>query len=435
GVAVTTGLSWTGSDPENDPLTYEVRFGTANPPPQVVASQGATSYDPPGNLANATTYYWQIVAKDATHPGGTPGPVWSFTTVAPVNNPPNAPANPNPADGATGVAVTTGLSWTGSDPENDPLTYEVRFGTANPPPQVVAGQGTTSYDPPGNLANATTYYWQIVAKDAAHPGGTPGPVWSFTTASPPASPLLYVTPTKSGTVGGITVTPQDILSRDGTTGTWAMYFKGSNVGVTKPIQAFAFLPGGDILLVFKANQSTPAGTFTPWDVVRFHPTATGTNTAGTFSWYFDGSDVGLSTSAEKIDALDALADGRLLISTAGSLSVLNPSGGTFKAQDEDLVSFTGTFGEATTVASWGIYLDGTAVPGMKAEDLSGAHVDEATGDVYATILGSFNIGGVGGNDKDVIKLHPSGGGTYTVTMYWRGSLNGFNLNIGGFEMQ
>lgn len=435
GVAVTTNLAWTGGDPNpGNTVTYKVYMDTFNPPTTLKITQSATSYDPPGDLAQGTTYYWKIVATDNTN-RTTDGPVWSFTTYSPVNNPPNAPANPNPADGATGVAVTTGLSWTGSDPENDPLTYEVRFGTANPPPQVVAGQGTTSYDPPGNLANATTYYWQIVAKDAAHPGGTPGPVWSFTTASPPASPLLYVTPTKSGTVGGITVTPQDILSRDGTTGTWAMYFKGSNVGVTKPIQAFAFLPGGDILLVFKANQSTPAGTFTPWDVVRFHPTATGTNTAGTFSWYFDGSDVGLSTSAEKIDALDALADGRLLISTAGSLSVLNPSGGTFKAQDEDLVSFTGTFGEATTVASWGIYLDGTAVPGMKAEDLSGAHVDEATGDVYATILGSFNIGGVGGNDKDVIKLHPSGGGTYTVTMYWRGSLNGFNLNIGGFEMQ
>lgn len=250
---------------------------------------------------------------------------------------------------------------------------------------------------------------------------------------PPPSASLYVSPAKGGTVGGISVAPQDILYRDGTAGTWAMHFDGSDVGVTKAISAFAHLPGGDLLLVLKAGQSLPGiGAVTPWDVVRFTPTSLGNTTAGTFSWYIDGSDVGLSGSGEKIDALEARADGRVLISTTGALSV-PAGGGTLKSQDEDLTAFTpAQLGEATTGA-WALTFDGTAVPGLKGEDVAGAHMDETTGELYVSITGSFTVGGVGGNGKDVLKLTPSGGG-YTVTRHWRGGDHGFNLNIGGIEL-
>src|SRR5690606_33443467 len=130
--------------------------------------------------------------------------------------------------------------------------------------------------------------------------------------------------------------------------------------------AFARLPGGDWLLVFKANQPTPAGTFTPWDIARFTPYSLGNTTGGTFSWYVDGSDVGLTASGEKIDALDALPTGQLLISTSGALAVPNP-GGTFKAQDEDLVIFYPGMLGATTSGEWDTFFNGTVVPGMKGE--------------------------------------------------------------------
>lgn len=111
---------------------------------------------------------------------------------------------------------------------------------------------------------------------------------------------------------------------------------------------------------------------------------------------------------------------------------MTTNGSTLKAQDEDLVAFAGQFGAATS-GTWTTYLNGTAISGMGVEDLSGAHVDPATGDIYAIVVGSFKIGGVSGNDKDILKLHPDGGG-YTATTYWRGPDNGFNFNIGGVEM-
>ncbi len=251
---------------------------------------------------------------------------------------------------------------------------------------------------------------------------------------PPPSASLYVSPAKTGVAGTLSVTPFDILYRNGATNTWVMHFNGGDVGISKAISAFARLPGGDLLLVFKANQPTPAGTFTPWDVARFTPTSLGSTTAGTFSWYIDGSDVGLTTSGEKIDALDVLADGRVLVSTTGSASVGKQGGGTLKAQDEDVIMLQHTALGETTAGLWSLHFDGTAVPGLKGEDVAGFHADEATGDLYLGITGGFNVGGVGGNGKDVIKLTPSGGG-YTVTMYWRGPDNGFNLNIGGLELE
>ena len=119
-----------------------------------------------------------------------------------INIPPNTPTNPNPANGATGIATNNDLSWSCTDPDGDPLTYDVYFGTTNPPAFKITQTGTT-YDT-GTMAEGTTYYWKIVAKD---PYGlsTAGPVWSFTTKTsggggvPPGGP--------GGGGGGTTGTP------------------------------------------------------------------------------------------------------------------------------------------------------------------------------------------------------------------------------------
>jgi hypothetical protein len=123
----------------------------------------------------------------------------------------------------------------------------------------------------------------------------------------------------------------------------------------------------------------------------------------------------------------------VVVSTGGALSAAKTGGGTLKSQDEDLSILNHTALGATTAGSWALYFNGTAVPGLGVEDVSGAHVDTTTGDVYVSITGAFNIGGVGGNGKDVLKLTLSGGG-YSVDSFWRGAQNGFNLNLGGIEI-
>ena len=180
-IDINADLSWTCTDPDGDSLVYNVYFGTTSPPPIVATWISENTYDP-GVMNYGTTYYWKIVAFDI-YGASTSGPIWHFTTW--VNTPPNPPSNPNPANGATGVDVNADLSWTCTDPDGDPLTYDVYFGTITPPPLVSAGQSPSTYDP-GQMNFEQTYYWKIVAWDN-HGASTPGPIWQFTTEKKPNS--------------------------------------------------------------------------------------------------------------------------------------------------------------------------------------------------------------------------------------------------------
>ncbi|MCK4448089.1 MAG: fibrobacter succinogenes major paralogous domain-containing protein, partial [Candidatus Marinimicrobia bacterium] len=92
---------------------------------------------------------------------------------------PDTPNDPSPSDAETDQDINLSLSWTCSDPDGDPLTYDIYFGTSSDPSLVNSNQSATSYDP-GSLVFNTKYYWKIVAKDD-HGRETEGPVWSFMT--------------------------------------------------------------------------------------------------------------------------------------------------------------------------------------------------------------------------------------------------------------
>ncbi|MCD4735679.1 MAG: hypothetical protein K8R53_06515, partial [Bacteroidales bacterium] len=108
-----------------------------------------------------------------------------------INQPPNIPTNPSPSNGAININIDTTLTWSCSDPENDPLIYDVYFGIINPPPLVNTGQTDTIFDP-GILAYDTTYYWKIIANDN-HGNSTEGPIWSFQTKGWSCGEVLIVT--------------------------------------------------------------------------------------------------------------------------------------------------------------------------------------------------------------------------------------------------
>ena len=111
------------------------------------------------------------------------------------NHPPYTSSNPLPSDGKTNVDKNKILSWSGGDPDyGDTVTYDVYFGTSNPPLKMSSNQSGTSYDP-GTMSYNTKQYWKIIAWDN---NGTSaeGPIWSFTTEkksthyNPPYNPPL-----------------------------------------------------------------------------------------------------------------------------------------------------------------------------------------------------------------------------------------------------
>ncbi|HMT20281.1 MAG TPA: choice-of-anchor Q domain-containing protein, partial [Promineifilum sp.] len=240
---------------------------------------------------------------------------------------------------------------------------------------------------------------------------------------------FLVSPSGSGTVGGVSFSPADILKYDPATG-WSMFFDGSDVGITKNLSAFEVLDNGHILMSFAASQPVPGvGTFAPQDIARFIPTATGESTAGSFQWQLDGSAHELTTGGEKIDALADDGGGRFALSTVGSATVTRPEGGKLKAQDEDALGYN--FDQQR----WSALFDGTAISGLRAEDVNAMWIDPATGDIYIGLAGAFNLSGVKGNGRDIVKLTPSGAlGGYTPSLWWDGSAAGFPVNIDGLEI-
>jgi len=126
GVDINVDLLWKGGDPEGDPLTYDIYFGNANPPPKVVSNQTNTTYDP-GKLNISKTYYWRIIAWD-NYNTSTTGPLWYFITR--LNNPPETPEPPSgPNDGAAGVEYT--FYTTTTDTDNDQIYYMWDWGDGN----------------------------------------------------------------------------------------------------------------------------------------------------------------------------------------------------------------------------------------------------------------------------------------------------------------
>ncbi len=131
-----------------------------------------------------TLLLWQGCSKDEPSPG-------------PENNlAPTSPSNPRPASNATGQLRILTLQWSPStDPENDPVTYEIYLGTSIDPPSVAAGHPDTTFTT-DTLASGTTYYWRVAARDN-HGYATSGPLWSFTIGASPSVPLLCAPPNRA----------------------------------------------------------------------------------------------------------------------------------------------------------------------------------------------------------------------------------------------
>ncbi len=179
GVGRTFDLHWT---PAADATDYQVYFGTANPPP-LQGQQSGTSFDP-GQMSLDTTYYWRVDSVNDT--GTTTGDLWSFTTLSP--NPPTKASLVSPTDGATDVPLNTDRKWKWA---GSARSYNVYFGTTNPPP-FVRNQAGFSFNP-GLMTYCTTYYWRI--DPVNDDGTTTGDVWSFTTQPPPTPPEQAANPT------------------------------------------------------------------------------------------------------------------------------------------------------------------------------------------------------------------------------------------------
>ena len=125
--------------------------------------------------ATKSRFYWGTNTYDSKIEG--------FQYSTGVNNAPNAPTNPSPADGANGISTSPTLSVDVTDPDGD--TMDVSFYDASDDSLIgtdngVASGGTASVTWSG-LNTETTYEWYAVADDGTDT--TTSATWTFTTIS------------------------------------------------------------------------------------------------------------------------------------------------------------------------------------------------------------------------------------------------------------
>ena len=319
-------------------------------------------------------------------------------------------------------------------------------GLPNPPGAInttwsqVSGPGTvtfanaTAVDTTASFSAPGAYILRFSAND----GGTTSSDDLSVTVNPAATPppatsdIIYLSSTINGSVPGVgSFADEDILAFNPNNNSWSLYFDGSDVGLGgsgMDVNAFTVLPNGEILLSIIAPISLPGiGSVDDSDIVKFAPTSLGSTTAGAYSLYFDGSDVGLTTNSEDVDAIAITADNRLVISTEGSYSVSGLSNGA----DEDLLLFNSSALGSNTRGTWALHFDGSDADLTSSEDITGAWI-ATNGDIYLTAGGNFTVGSVSGQASDIFRCTPGSLGTNTAcayTFFWDGGTQNFGTAV------
>jgi subtilisin family serine protease len=132
---------------------------------------------------------------------------------------------------------------------------------------------------------------------------------------------------RSKRIGRRLVQPSDVLRFDATSvgedtsGRFSLFFDGSDVGLRGEDVDSVQWRKGRLLISTKGRVRLPGITATGSDILAFRPASLGARTAGRWSLYLDGSDVGLSGRREDIDAAWVAPTGEIYLSTRGRFSV------------------------------------------------------------------------------------------------------------------
>ncbi|MBI3111316.1 MAG: fibronectin type III domain-containing protein [Ignavibacteriales bacterium] len=145
-----------------------------------------------GPLANNTTYYWRVRAKNG---GGSSSwsPSWNFTTEPQSQS---GPTLTSPENGAISQPTSVLLRWNGESGAN---SYHVQVSTTSSFTSTIFNDGavTGTSQQIGPLTNGVTYYWRVRSNFLLVTGDWSN-VWSFTTVPlSPSTPTLLSPPNAS----------------------------------------------------------------------------------------------------------------------------------------------------------------------------------------------------------------------------------------------
>lgn len=261
-----------------------------------------------------------------------------------------------------------------------------------------------------------------------------------TVVEPKPKPNIYISTAQNGRVDNIIFKDEDILVFDPNTDSWNIYFDGSDVGLGRlDVNAFHLLENGGILMSLNKPATLRGVRYDDSDILLFTAKRLGNRTAGTFSMYFDGSDVKLNKGGEDIDAITFAPNGDLVISILGNGNV------GFAVKDEDLIRFEDTSLGNNTSGTWHRFFDGSDIDlTTSGEDVSAVWIDKRNEEIHFSTLGNFNINSLGttlkGDNEDIVICslvpNPQENTECRFDRFWNGDDYRFNRkNIDGYSGQ
>lgn len=177
-------FQWNGStDEQKDLITYQIQIAKDNAFSQIVQTLEKNDFSTDFlSLEKNTAYYWRVKATDNKGLSSAYTATFKFYTSgeAVVNHVPFSPTLVKPLLNSSLTDAKVDLTWAASDVDTkDVLSYDVYFGTANPPTEKI-GNNISALTLNVSVEPTKQYFWKVVVKD--NKGGEAiGQVWKFKT--------------------------------------------------------------------------------------------------------------------------------------------------------------------------------------------------------------------------------------------------------------
>ena len=292
------------------------------------------------------------------------------------------------------------------------------------------GNGTWSLQWSDALSPGATYDVVVTATDAAGNTGSDSSADELSILPPTPPVLLFslassITTASASVMGGLTARANDIIGFDGSN--FSVWLNGNASGMAgAALRDFHILSDDELVVAFQKPVNLGGIAFDDSDLARLNRNASG---GFDVSMLFDGSDVGLTTNGEAVDAVTGLPDGSWLISTRGSGSV--PGVSSFKAQD--ILRFTPTSLGQNTRGSWRLYADMSDVGISSSAENITAMSAASDGRLFLTTSGNASSNGLSAANEDVFAFRPTRlgnttSGSFQQPLHFDGSLYGLGPN-------
>jgi len=132
-----------------------------------VSKTTSTSNQKEITILKNTPYKWWVISKSTESTETAKSAEWKFYNSgdAVITYAPFPAELVGPTNGSTVTTATTTLEWEGSDVDGDITSYDVYFGTVNPPNTLLENVVAPTKKIENVEVSSNIYYWKVITKD------------------------------------------------------------------------------------------------------------------------------------------------------------------------------------------------------------------------------------------------------------------------------